>query len=115
MFRATVAQNATTPVSEGMKNRKNSPKLWNFEGVASMGPKPPALLRAQSNSASPIKSRNGAVIPCRKRIVLMPRTITITLSSQKNRKQVGRPHVEFLHEGARATTIAKMASPPIHV
>src|ERR1700730_8698740 len=98
MYRATVAQNATTPVSEGMKNRKNSPKLWNFEGVASMGPNPPALLRAQSNSTSPSKSRNGAVIPCRKRIVLMPRTITSKLRSQKNRKHAGTPHAEFFHE-----------------
>ena len=106
MFSATVAQKATTPVSDGTKNRKNSPKFWNLDGVASIGPNPPAFLRAQSSSASPINSRNGAVIPCRKRIVLIPRRITITFSSQKNKKQVGTPQAEALQEGARATTIA---------
>src|SRR5271154_5974893 len=98
MFRATVAQKPTTPVSDGTKNRKNSPKLWNFEGVASMGPNPPALLRAQSSRASPINRRNGAVTPCRNRIVLIPRRITRTFSSQKNKKHTGTPHAKFLHE-----------------
>src|ERR1700720_1524255 len=102
MFKATVAQKATTPVSEGMKNWKNPPKFWNFDGAASIGPNPPAFLRAQSSSASPIKSRNGAVIPCRKRIVLIPRRITITLSSQKNRQRVREPQEDVLPEDRKA-------------
>jgi hypothetical protein len=53
-----------------------------------MGPKLPALLRAQSSRAVPIRSRNGAVLPCKKRIVAIPRGITTKFSSQKKRKQV---------------------------
>src|SRR6266568_4089281 len=62
MFSETVAQNPTTPVSEGTKKRKNSPKVWNFEGVASMGPKPPAFFRAQSNKANPMSKRNSRAV-----------------------------------------------------
>src|SRR5437899_12220222 len=87
MFSETVAQNPTTPVSEGTKKRKNSPKVWNFEGVASMGPKPPAFFRAQSNKANPMSKRKGAEMPWRKRMVSMPRTITSTFRSQKKAKR----------------------------
>src|SRR2546430_12510907 len=84
MFNETVAQKPTTPVSEGMKKRKNSLKLWNFDGVASMGPKPPALLRAQRRRASPMSSRNGAEMPCKKRMVSIPRRITDRKSTRLN-------------------------------
>src|SRR5229473_7270442 len=115
MFSETVAQKPTTPVSEGMKKRKNSPKDWNFEGVESMGPKPPALLRAQRRRASPMRSKNGAETPWRKRMVSMPRRITNTLRSQKKTKQIAGPTWKLAQDGARATIIALMASPPIQV
>src|SRR6266849_549270 len=115
MFSETVAQKPTTPVSEGIKKRKNSPKLWNFDGVESMGPKPPALLRAQRRRVSPIRSRNGAEMPCRKRMVSIPRRITNTLRSQKKAKQRAGPEWKFAQDGARATIMALMASPPIQV
>src|SRR6266478_6507029 len=115
MLSETVAQKPTTPVSEGMKKRKNSPKVRNFEGVASMGPKPPALLRAQRRRASPIRSRNGAEIPCKKRMVSMPRRITRTLRSQKKTKQMAGPDEKRAQEGTSATIMALMASPPIQV
>src|SRR5215831_2092764 len=115
MFSETVAQKPTTPVSEGTKKRKNSPKDRNLEGVESIGPKPPALLRAQRRRANPMKSKNGAEIPCRKRIVSMPRRITKTLRSQKRTKQTAAPEWNFAQPGARATIMALMASPPIQV
>src|SRR6267154_5590217 len=115
MFNDTVAQKPTTPVSEGMKKPKNSPKDRNFEGVASMGPKPPALLRAQRRRASPMRRRNGAEMPCKKRMVSMPRRITSTLRSQKKAKHIAGPAWKFAHDGARATIMALMASPPIQV
>src|SRR5215467_15528907 len=115
MFRETVAQKPTTPVSEGTKKRKNSRKDWNFEGVESMGPKPPALLRAQRRRASPIRSKKGAEIPWRKRMVSMPRKITNTLSNQKRTKQTAAPKWNFAQPGASATIMALMASPPIQV
>src|SRR5580704_15004331 len=99
MLSATVAQNATTPVNDGTKNRKNSLNVWNLDGVANIGPNPPALPRAHSRSATPINSRNGAVIPCRNRIVLIPRTITTRFSNQKNTKQAGTPQLMFLAAG----------------
>jgi len=40
MLSETVAQKPTTPVNDGIKNLKNSPKLANFEGVASADPIP---------------------------------------------------------------------------
>src|SRR5207245_9481674 len=103
MFNETVAQKPTTPVSEGMKKRKNSLKLWNFDGVASMGPKPPALLRAQRRRASPMRSRNGAEMPCKKRMVSLPRRSTRTLSNNKKTKQMARPEEQREQERARAT------------
>src|SRR5256885_13223373 len=115
MFNETVAQKPTTPVSEGMKKRKNSLKLWNFDGVASMGPKPPALLRAQRRRASPMSSRNGAEMPCKKRMVSIPRRITRTLRNQKKTKQMAGPDEKRAQEGASATIMALMASPPIQV
>ena len=87
MFSETVAQKPTTPVSEGMKNLKNSPKVVNLEGVANIGPNPPALAPAQSNNAKPITNKSGAETPCKNRIVSMPRKITATFSSQKKMKQ----------------------------
>jgi len=52
-----------------------------------MGPKLPALLRAQRSRAVPIRSRNGAVMPCKKRIVAIPRRITTKFSSQKKEEE----------------------------
>src|SRR5215472_11023154 len=108
MLSETVAQKPTTPVSEGMKKRKNSEKDWNLEGVESMGPKPPALLRAQSKRARPMSSKNGAETPCKKRMVSMPRRMTATLSSQKKTKQVAGPYAKCCQLGMSATSIALM-------
>src|SRR5579863_3393359 len=115
MLSETVAQKPTTPVNEGTKNRKNSPKLPNFEGVASIGPKPPALAPAQRSKASPITSNRGAETPCKNRIVSMPRRITATFSSQKKMKQTACPPPKWAHDGTSATIIALIASPPIQV
>src|SRR5215470_3265161 len=115
MLRETVAQKPTTPVSEGMKKRKNSAKDPNLEGVESIGPKPPALFPAQMRRARPISKRNGAETPCRKRMVSMPRRMTATLSSQKKTKQAEGPKAKCCQAGTRATSIVLMASPPIQV
>src|SRR5579862_6840668 len=115
MLSETVAQKPTTPVNDGMKNRKNSPKLANFEGVASIGPKPPALAPAQRSKASPITNNKGADTPCKNRIVSMPRRMTTTLRSQKKMKQTAWAPPKLAHDGASATIIALMASPPIQV
>src|SRR2546430_14049164 len=115
MFNETVAQKPTTPVSEGMKKRKNSLRLWTFVAVASMGPRQTALLRAQRRRASPMSSRNGAEMPCKKRMVSIPRRITRTLRNQKKTKQMAGPDEKRAQEGASATIMALMASPPIQV
>src|SRR5258708_13062854 len=112
MLSDTVAQKPTTPVSDGTKKRKNSPKLWNLEGVASMGPKPPALLRAQSSSAKPISNKKGAEMPCKKRMVSMPRKITATFSSQNVAKHNAGPHAQQPHLRVSATRMPLISSPP---
>src|SRR5580700_9865798 len=115
MLRETVAQKPTTPVREGMKKRKNSAKLWNLEGAANMGPKPPAFPFAHSKSASPISNKKGAETPCKKRMVSIPRRMTRTFSSQKKPKQTAGPYEKCCQLGARAVNMALIASPPIHV
>src|SRR3990172_6326539 len=115
MFRAMVDQKATTPVSDGTKKAKNSPKVLNFDGADSIGPKPPAFTYAQPSNASPISSRKGALMPCRKRMVSMPRTITYTFSSQNKPKQSGPPSQNSLQPGTTAASRAFMAAPPIQV
>ncbi len=79
-----------------------------------MGPNPPACARAQKSSTKPMMRRNGALTPCSKRMVLIPRRITTTFSSQKNPKQIGRPGWNLPQPGISATHMALMASPPIH-
>src|SRR5258706_16436137 len=106
MLSDTVAQKPTTPVSDGTKKRKNSPKLWNLEGFASMGPKPPALLRAQSSSAKRISNKKDAETPCKNRMVSIPRKITATFSSQNIAKHNAGPYATRPHLGASTTTTA---------
>src|SRR5580704_6272003 len=108
MLSETVAQKPTTPVNDGIKNLKNSPKLANFEGVASIGPKPPALAPAQSKRASPITSKRGAETPCRNRMVSIPRKMTATLSSQKKMKQIACAPPKWAQDGTSATIMALM-------
>jgi len=87
MLSATVAQNPTMPVSDGMKCLKNSPVDVNLLGSLSTGPKPPALPVIHHNSSSPTPSITGAPMPSRNLMVSMPRQITAMLSAQKAKKQ----------------------------
>src|SRR3954447_4754102 len=91
MLSATVAQNPTMPVSDGIKNRINSALVLNLLGVLSTGPKPPALLTVHQSSATPTISRNGAPTPSSTRIVSMPLHTTHMLSSRKPKKQIQMP------------------------
>src|SRR5207244_13630537 len=59
--------------------------------------------------------RNGAERPCKKRMVSIPRRITRTLRNQKKTKQMAGPDEKRAQEGASATIMALMASPPIQV
>src|SRR3972149_5322385 len=115
MFRAMVDQKATTPVSDGTKKAKNSPKVLNFDGADSIGPKPPAFTYAQPSNASPISSRKGALMPCRKRMVSSPRTITSRCGSQNNPHKSGPPSETSLQPDTTAASRAFMAAPPNQV
>src|SRR3954468_10245924 len=88
MFSATVAQNPTIPVSDGMKNRINSALVLNLLGVFSTGPKPPALLTVHHSNATPTVSRKGAPTPSSTRMVSMPFHTTHMLISQNPKKQI---------------------------
>src|SRR5208282_2150633 len=87
MFSATVAQNPTIPVNDGMKNFKNSAVDLNLLGVLRTGPRPPAWLVTHHKRSNPTHSMNGAAIPSKNLIVSIPRKITRMFSSQKSPKQ----------------------------
>src|SRR5215471_12583780 len=87
IFKATVAQKPTMPVSEGMKKRRNSPVLWNLLGVSSTGPIPPALPVTQNRSSSPTTSMNGSPMPSRNLMVSIRRQMTNIFSTQERKKQ----------------------------
>src|ERR1700678_3997173 len=109
MFRATVGQKPTIPVSDGMKNFMKSAVAWNLLGALRTGPRPPALPVIHQRSNSPTISMNGALIPSRKRMVSMPRQITAMLISQKAKKQIHGPVWELVNDGHRMRSIEKMA------
>src|ERR1700751_2146587 len=109
MVKETVAQNATTPVSDGMKNAKNSPKVWNFDGAESIGPRPPAFEDAHQSIAIPRTNTAAAEILCKTRIVLIPRRITIAFNAQNKKKQ----SQTGFQPGITAASNGLIASPPI--
>src|ERR1700739_5023613 len=111
MFNATVAQKATTPGKEGMKNVKNSPEVWNFDGAESIGPRPPAFEYAHQSIAISRINSAGAEIPCKNRMVLIPPRITITFNPRTKKKQ---DQTSF-QPGITAASSVLTASPPIHV
>ena len=115
MFSETVAQKPTTPVSDGTKKRKNSAKVSNFEGVAQHRAKTSCFRTRPQKQGKPHNQQQWGRDPCKNRIVSMPRKMTSTLRSQKNIKQIAEPHAKCAHDGASATIIALIASPPIHV
>ena len=86
MLSATVAQNPTMPVNEGTKNLRNSPVVWNFEGLLSTGPKPPALRVIHQSSSRPTPNMKGAPMPSSTLMVSIPRQITNMFNSQNSRK-----------------------------
>src|SRR5580658_10402251 len=88
MLSATVDQNPTIPVSDGMKKRKNSALSRNFAGALKTGPSPPALLVIHQSSRMPTANISGAATPSSRRIVLIPLQITNILRSQKEKKQI---------------------------
>jgi hypothetical protein len=115
MLSATVAQNPTMPVSDGMKNLTNSALEWNLLGALSTGPRPPALPVIHQSSSRPIASIKGAPMPSRILIVSMPRQITAILSSQKAKKQIHWPPAACAAPGHRILSMEKMAWPPIQL
>src|SRR5579864_583500 len=88
MLSATVAQNPTMPVSEGMKKRTNSPEVWNLLGALSTGPNPPASEVIHHSISSPTPSMKGAAMPSKILMVSMPRQTTNMFSAQKAKKQI---------------------------
>src|SRR5437764_8060886 len=99
MLSATVAQNPTIPVSDGMKNQTNSAGLRNLLGALRTGPKPPASEVIHHSISSPTDNMNGAATPSRILIVSMPRHTTTILSAQKEKKQAHMPAEEPLAAG----------------
>src|SRR5271169_3882766 len=106
MFRATVAQKPTMPVSEGMKKRMNSPVELNLLGALSTGPMPPARLVIHHSSSNPMASMNGAAMPSKNRMVSIPRQITKMFSAQKAKKQIQIPAFDAPAAGHRMPSMA---------
>src|SRR5213596_1938294 len=101
MLSATVAQNPTMPVNDGMKNRTNSAESLNLLGALRTGPKPPASEVIHQSISRPTPSMNGAATPSRILIVSMPRQTTSILSPQKKKKQAPIPAEDPLAAGHR--------------
>src|ERR1035437_7039216 len=59
MLSASVAQNATTPITDGKKATQNAPP-WSVAGAASIGSTPPAAVIPQANSATAARPSVGA-------------------------------------------------------
>jgi hypothetical protein len=93
IFSATVAQNPTIPVSDGMKNRMNSAVVWNLLSPFSTTPRPPALLVTHHSSSNPTASRNGAPRFSSMRMLSTPFQTTHILINQKAKKQIQIPDV----------------------
>src|SRR2546427_4689276 len=115
MLSATVAQNPTIPVSDGMKKRTNSAVLWNLLGALRTGPNPPASDVIHHSISSPTESMNGAATPSRILIVSMPRQTTSMFSAQKKKKQDHIAVDDPFAAGQRIWSMVKMACPPIQV
>src|SRR5712692_4105852 len=115
MLSATVAQNPTMPVSDGMKNRTKSAVSWNLLGALRTGPKPPASDVIHQSISRPTQSMNGAATPSRTLMVSMPRQTTSMLSPQKKKKQAHIPDEDPLAAGHRICSMVKIACPPIQV
>src|SRR5258708_21366731 len=90
MLSATVDQNPTIPVSDGTKNLKNSPLVWNLLGAPNTGPRPPAWLVTHHSSSTATVSMNGALMLSKDLIVSIPRQTTYMLSAQNAKKQIHR-------------------------
>src|SRR5258708_27820766 len=101
MLSATVAQNPTMPVSDGIKKRTNSAESRNLLGALRTGPKPPARDVIHHSISSPTESMNGAATPSRILIVSMPRQTTNMFSVQKEKKQIHIPVDDPLAAGTR--------------
>src|SRR5437016_5468437 len=115
MLSATVAQNPTMPVSEGMKKSTNSAVVWNLLGALRTGPKPPASDVIHHSINSPTESMNGAATPSRNLMVSMPRQTTSIFSAQNKKKHDHIAGEDPLAAGQRIWSIVKMACPPIQV
>src|SRR5689334_25421977 len=72
MLSETVDQKPTVPLRAGIKNFSKSLVELNFEGAASIGPKPPALFQAQPSSNNPTPKRIGALTPCKHLMYSIP-------------------------------------------
>ena len=57
MFKESVAQKPTMPVSAGKKKWKKAAVLVNLDGCSKIGPKPLPALMAQNNKASAAKGK----------------------------------------------------------
>src|SRR6188474_2005618 len=99
MLSATVAQNPTMPVSDGMKKRRNSPVVLNLLGAERTGPKPPAREVIHHSRIRPTRSMKGAATSSRIRIDSMPFQTTAMLRAQKKKKQPQSPADEPLAAG----------------
>src|SRR3984885_5430101 len=81
MLSASVAQNATTPMTDGRNAAQNAPPC-SVAGADSTGPPPPAALSPHANSASAATASVGAATAASLPIACGPRIAMPTLSSQ---------------------------------
>src|SRR6202163_2729728 len=111
MLRASVAQNATTPIADG-KNAIQNATPCSFGGAASIGPTPPAAPSPQAKSATAASPSVGAAIAASRPIACGPRIAMATLRIQNAANATATCALNPPQPGASRPTIASSARPP---
>src|SRR5262245_24183492 len=93
MLSDNVAQKPTMPVTPGANARRKSELVAKVEGLAIIGPSPPAFHQAQPSIARPAAIRKGADQVSSHLIDSVPCRTNQTFISQKMKKQSNCPEV----------------------
>src|SRR4051812_16511648 len=99
MFKLSVAQKPTIPVSAGKKKAKKPAVLANLEGWSKIGPNPCPAFIAQNNKAKAATGRKKALKTSNFLMLSTPSQTTYMFSNQKRIKHIAGPVCKPHEEG----------------